>query len=124
MPTRRQTQFHRPSGQLIYTDQPSLSVVLEQGKTVPHDSGIKRRGDKIRVTNGGGTVLAAPSVSDNAAAEFDVAISGAGPWDVTVSWIGGALSALAKGTYNRTITVTSAGATNSPLSIPVTIRVL
>jgi len=115
-------QFHRPTGQLIYTDQTSIVAVMEQGKSL-HDTTL-RRGDKFRIYQGGSTALAAPSVADGGAAEFDVAISGSGPWDVTVTWAAAALAALAKGTYNRTITVTSAGATNSPLSIPVTIRVL
>ena len=125
MPRRgRHNQHYRSSGQLIHTDQPSLAVVLAQGASVPHDSGIKARGDRIRVTNGGASALAAPSVSDGGAGEFDVAISGSGPWDIAVTWVGAGLSALAKGVYSRTITVTSAGAINSPLSIPVTIRVL
>lgn len=121
---RNWRQYFRAAGQLIYTDAPAVAVVLKQGDTVPHDSTIKRRGDKIRVYQGGSVALAAPAASDNAAAEFDVALTGSGPWDIALTWIGASLSALAKGTYGRTITVTSAGATNTPLSIPVTIRVL
>jgi hypothetical protein len=120
MPRR---QFYRPTGQVILTD-PAVGAVIEFGKSSPHDSTIKRSGDKIRVYSGGGSALAAPTVSDGGAAEFDVAISGSGPWDIAVTWTGAALAALARGTYSRTITVTSTGASNSPLSIPVKIIVL
>jgi hypothetical protein len=83
-----------------------------------------RSEERLRVYQGGSAAVTAPTASDNGAAEFDVAVSGAGPWDVQVTWVGAGLSALARGTYVRNITVTSTGASNSPLSIPVTIIVL
>jgi hypothetical protein len=124
MPSTRHAQFYRPTGQLIYTSQPTIAAVVEFGKSAPHDSTIKRGGDKLRVYQGGSSALTAPTVSDGGAAEFDVALSGSGPWDVQLTWSGAALAALSRGTVTRTITVTSTGASNSPLSIPVKITVL
>jgi hypothetical protein len=124
MPTRRQTQYFRPTGQLIIADTTTVQAVLAQGASAPHDTSIKRHGDKIRIRQGGSSALAAPSVSDGGAAEFDVAISGSGPWDVAITWTAAGLQALSKGTTTRTITVTSAGASNSPLSISVKLIVL
>ena len=124
MPSTRRSQFFRPTGQLILSDVTLVQAVLEQGKVQPHDSTVKRHGDKLRIRQGGSVALTAPSVADGGAAEFDVAISGAGPWDVAVTWSGAALAALAKGITTRTITLTSVGAANSPLSIPVKLIVL
>jgi hypothetical protein len=124
MPSTRRSQYFRPTGQSLLSDVTTIQAVLELGKQQPHDSTIKRSGDKFRIRQGGGATLAAPSVADGGAAEFDVAISGSGPWDVSVTWSGAGLAALAKGTTTRTITVTSVGATNSPLSIPVKLIVL
>jgi hypothetical protein len=90
----------------------------------PQDSTIKRLGDKVRITSGGATAIAAPTVDDGGAAEFDVSLSGSGPWDIAVAWSAGALQALAKGIYSRSINVASVGASNTPLSIPVNITVL
>lgn len=120
----RHNQHHRAAGQLIHAEHQLVQAVLAQGASVPHHSTIKGHADKIRVTQGGASALAAPSVADGGAAEFDVAISGSGPWDVTVTWLAAGLQALGKGLTSRTITVTSAGAANSPLSIPVRIHVL
>jgi hypothetical protein len=120
----RWSQRHRPSGQLIRSEVPAVAAVFKAGSTIPHDSTIKRLGDKIRIGSGGSTGIATPTAADGGAAEFDVSLSGSGPWDIAVSWIGAGLSVLTRGTYSRTIAVTSAGATNSPLSIPVTLTVL
>jgi hypothetical protein len=124
MPTARHTQYFRPTGQLITSDAPAVAAVVEFGKSSPHDSTIKRQGDRLRIYQGGSGALTAPTVSDGGAAEFDVAISGSGPWDIQLTWSGAALAALGRGTVTRTITVTSTGASNSPLSIPVKITVL
>jgi hypothetical protein len=123
MPNRHH-QYFLPTTQLVLADPTAIAAVMAFGASVPHDSTIKHVGDKIHLTQGGTAALAAPTVGDGGAAEFDVAISGAGPWDVQLTWNAGTLAGLARGVYNRTITVTSAGAVNSPLSIPVTINVL
>lgn len=99
-----------------------VQAVLAQGASKPHHSTAP--GDKFRVRQGGAAALTAPTVADGGAAEFDVAISGSGPWDITITWLGAGLAALGKGLTTRTITVTSTGAANSPLSIPVRITVL
>jgi hypothetical protein len=109
---------------VVLTDVRSVQVVLKQGDSVPHDSNIKRLGNKILVRQGGGTALTAPTVSDGGAAEFDAAVSGTGPWDVAVTWVAAGLSVLARGVYSRTLTITSTSAVNSPLAIPVRIEVL
>jgi hypothetical protein len=69
----------------------------------------------VAVTEAGGT-LAAPSVSDNAAWLSASITGGVAPWVVTITVDG---SALAAGTYTGTVTVTSAGANNTPQTITV-----
>lgn len=116
--------YFLPPGDVIYSEAPAITAVMAQGKSVPHDSTIKREGDAFAVRPAGQGAMAAPTITDNGAAEFDIALSGSGPWTIALTWLGAGLSALTRGVYARTITVTSVGAANSPLNIPVTIIVL
>lgn len=119
-------QRYNPASQIIQVEAAAgITAVMKQGTNgAPHDSNIKRLGNKIRVRSGGSVALATPTAADGGAAEFDVAVSGSGPWDVAVSWLGAGLAALPSGTTTRTLTITSVGATNSPLAIPVKIVVV
>lgn len=78
----------------------------------------------MRVANAAqtGAAMAGVSVSDGSAAEFDVSVADAA--NLSVTWSGSALGALAKGVYSRTITVTAAGAAGSPKAVPVRIEVV
>lgn len=117
-------QFFRPSTALIYSDVTSISAVMAQGASKPHDTNIGGgTSPKWKLRQGGATALAAPAVADGGAAEFDVAISGTGPWDITLTWVSAGLQALSKGVTTRQVQVTSAGAVNTPLNIPVRIEV-
>lgn len=118
---RGQRQFFRPTGQLILPESQLVQVTMEQGKNKPHDTNL--RGDKLRILQGGSSALAAPSVADGGAAEFDVSITGSGPWDILFTWLAAGCAALARGVTMRTLTITSAGAANSPLAIPVRFHV-
>jgi hypothetical protein len=123
MSPSRWTSAYRSSATFITSDVPAVQAVMKAGDVKPHDSTIKRTSDAFSVRQGGTASIAAPTVA-TAAAEFSVARTGSGPWTVTVTWIGAALTSLARGVYSRTITLTSAGAANSPLSVPVRIEVL
>ncbi|MCS6885943.1 MAG: S8 family serine peptidase [Acidobacteriota bacterium] len=73
----------------------------------------------LSITNTGGGTLNW-SASDNAAWLTLSSTSGTAPSNVTASVN---ISGLAAGTYNATITITATGATNSPVTVPVTLTV-
>ncbi|MFN8004310.1 MAG: S8 family serine peptidase [Acidobacteriota bacterium] len=73
----------------------------------------------ISITNTGGGTLSW-TASDNATWLTLSPASGTAPSTLTASV---SISGLAAGTYNGTITITGTGATNSPLSVPVTLTV-
>lgn len=76
----------------------------------------------VTVSNAGGGTLAAPNVSityDAGAANWLTAsVSGTGP-TYTIA-VQASIAGLSAGTYRATLAVSSAGAANSPLSVPVT----
>lgn len=73
----------------------------------------------LSITNTGGGTLNW-SATDNATWLTISPTSGTAPSSVTLSVN---ITGLAAGTYNGTITITAAGATNSPVSVPVTLVV-
>jgi hypothetical protein len=73
----------------------------------------------ISITNGGGGTLEWTASADASWLTIDPA-SGVAPSTLTASV---SIAGLSQGTYNGAITISATGATNSPLSIPVTLTV-
>jgi hypothetical protein len=121
-----QDQNYFPAAQVIRAEPVGVNAVIDQGiNQVPLNSNIGPKNaatGQILVRSAGTVTIANPTAGDGSAAEFDVAVSGSSPlWIVTVTWLGAGLAALPLGKTTRTITITSAGATNSPLAVPVAI---
>jgi hypothetical protein len=81
--------------------------------------GANPANQSLSISNTGGGTLSW-SASDNATWLTLSPLSGTAPSTVTVSV---SIAGLAAGTYNGTITITAAGATNSPVNVPVTLTV-
>lgn len=81
--------------------------------------GANPANQSLSITNTGGGTLNW-SASDDASWLTISPTSGTAPSTVTLSVN---ITGLAAGTYNGTITITSTGATNSPLTVPVTLTV-
>lgn len=90
----------------------SLSFTATLGSANPSNQ-------SLNISNSGSGTLSW-SVSDNASWLTLSPTSGTAPSSTTASVN---ISGLAVGTYNATITITSSGATNSPISIPVTLTI-
>jgi hypothetical protein len=92
----------------------SLAFAFTTGGTTPASK-------TIAVSSSGAAISYTVSASTSSGGSWLSATgSGSTPGNVTVSVNPGTLAA---GTYNGTVTVTSAGASNSPQSVPVTLTV-
>jgi Subtilase family/Viral BACON domain len=101
-----------PSSPAIGVSPSSMSFTATAG-------GANPAGQSLSITNTGGGTLNWSASSNQTWLSVSPA-SGTAPSTTTVSVN---TSGLAAGTYNGAITITAAGATNSPLSVPVTLTV-
>src|SRR5215210_1915684 len=118
--SRANRQRYVPGSQILQVEASAgINVLIHQGRNdQPRDSNVKHIGYRLRWRSGGTVAITTPTVSDNGAAEFDVSVVGN---EIVITWVGSALAALPLGTTTRTLTVTSTGASNSPMAIPVRI---
>jgi hypothetical protein len=82
--------------------------------------GVNPPAQTLTLSNIGGGTMATPTVGDDAAWLSPGAVSGAGPFTVQINVD---VAGLAAGTYDAVVTVTSAGATDSPATVPVSLTV-
>lgn len=125
MRLRQKRQRYNPGTPTLRCDPATVNAVVPFGQTAPSSTTL-RTGGTILISNGSGGAIANPSASDGGAAEFDVSPTAAtpAPYSLSVTWSGATLAALPRGVVTRTITITAAGATGSPVSIPVRIQVV
>jgi hypothetical protein len=103
-----------PQDPTIFRSPSSLSPTINQGETAPSAS--------FDVANVGAGTLNYSITDDAAWLDVDPA-SGASTGEVDTITVNYTTASLAPGTYNATITITDAAATNSPQTIPVTLTV-
>jgi len=101
------------------TPSPTIGVSPSSLSFTATAGGANPANQSLSITNTGGGTLNW-TASDNAAWLSVSPTSGTAPSSTTASVN---ISGLAAGTYNGTITISATGATNSPVSVPVTLTV-